>query len=109
MENQKKQRTHLQYICESEPNLQAFFIITSNLSLFCLLVNSKVELESCAGILEQSMGARNRVGIGPSYWPARLYRLADRFLGIDSWATNKFKYSVSVLEFLNNFWGLGTE
>ncbi len=41
---------------------------------------------ACAGILEQSMGARNRVGIGLSYRPARLQRLAgsihwNRFLG----------------------------
>jgi hypothetical protein len=34
-----------------------------------------------AGILEQSLGARNRVGIGLSYRPARLRRLEDRFLG----------------------------
>ncbi len=39
-----------------------------------------------AGILEQSMGARNRVRVGLSYWPARLERLAksipwNRFLG----------------------------
>ncbi len=33
-----------------------------------------------AGILEQSMGARNRVGIGLLYLPARLHRLC----GIDS-------------------------
>jgi hypothetical protein len=26
----------------------------------------------CAGILEQSMGVRNRVGIGLSYWPASI-------------------------------------
>jgi hypothetical protein len=32
---------------------------------------------SCAGILEHSMGARNREGIGLSYWPARLHRLAE--------------------------------
>jgi hypothetical protein len=67
-----------------------------------------------AGIVEQSMGSRNRVGIGWSYRPAMLYRLAksipwnrclgsikvlkyrligwrNRFLGIDSWATKKFK------------------
>ncbi len=42
---------------------------------------------SCAGILEQSLGARNRAGIGLSYTrPARLHRLAasiswNRFLG----------------------------
>jgi hypothetical protein len=41
---------------------------------------------TCAGIFEQSMGARNQVGIGFSYQPARLLRLAEsvpwnRFLG----------------------------
>jgi hypothetical protein len=30
-----------------------------------------------AGIFKQSMGARNRVGIGLSYRPARLHRLAE--------------------------------
>ncbi len=39
-----------------------------------------------AGIFKESMGARNRGGIGLSYRPARLHRLAelipwDRFLG----------------------------
>jgi hypothetical protein len=42
--------------------------------------------EAGAGIFEQSMGARNQVGIGFSYLPARLHRLAEslpwnRFLG----------------------------
>ncbi len=32
---------------------------------------------SCAGILEQSMEARNQVGIGLSYRPSRLNRLAE--------------------------------
>ncbi len=32
---------------------------------------------SCAGNLEQPMGVRNRVGIGLSYRPARLHRLAE--------------------------------
>ncbi len=41
---------------------------------------------SCAGILEQSVGNRYRVGIGLPYRPARLHRLAEsiprnRFLG----------------------------
>ena len=31
----------------------------------------------CAGILEQSMGARNREGIGLLYRPARLHRMAE--------------------------------
>jgi hypothetical protein len=40
----------------------------------------------CAGILEQSMGAKNRIGIGFSYRPARLHRREksfpwNRFLG----------------------------
>jgi hypothetical protein len=43
-------------------------------------------LSPSAGILEQYMGARNRVGIGLSYRPARLHWLAEsiswnRFLG----------------------------
>jgi hypothetical protein len=42
--------------------------------------------ESCAGIFKQSIGARNQVGIGLSYRPARLRSLAElvpwnRFLG----------------------------
>ncbi len=41
---------------------------------------------ACAGIFKQSMGDRNRVGIGLSYRPAKLNRLAEfipwnRFLG----------------------------
>jgi hypothetical protein len=41
---------------------------------------------TCAGIFKQSMGARNRVGIGLSYRHARLHSLAElvpcnRFLG----------------------------
>jgi hypothetical protein len=35
--------------------------------------------KSSAGILEQSTGARNRVGIGLSYRPAGLHRLEDRY------------------------------
>jgi hypothetical protein len=43
--------------------------------------------ETCAGILDQSMGAKNRVGIGVSYRPAKLHRLAESIpSGIDSWA-----------------------
>ncbi len=43
----------------------------------------------------QSMGARNRVGIGLSYQPAR----RNWFLGIDSWAPYKFKNFSSVQSF----------
>ncbi len=42
-----------------------------------------------AGIFKESMGARNRGGIGLSYRPARLHRLAEfipwnRFLGSEN-------------------------
>ncbi len=57
------------------------------------------EFIDCAGILEQSMGARNRVGIGLSYRPARLHvhtvGWRNQFLGIDSWAPYKFKNTAS--------------
>jgi hypothetical protein len=36
-------------------------------------------LKASAGILEQSAGARNRVGIGLSYRPTSLHRLAGRY------------------------------
>ncbi len=47
----------------------------------------------CAGILEQSVGARNRVGKGLSYRPAMLGYIVwrNRFLGTDSWAPLNFK------------------
>jgi hypothetical protein len=38
--------------------------------------------KTSAGILEQSMGARNRVGTGLSYRPARLHRLAESIPGL---------------------------
>jgi hypothetical protein len=43
-------------------------------------VREKWGQDGCAGIFKQSMGARNREGIGLSYWPARLHRLADLIL-----------------------------
>jgi hypothetical protein len=51
----------------------------------CFLAESK-HIAPCAGIFKQSMGARNRVGIGLSYQPGRLHVLAElipwnRFLG----------------------------
>jgi hypothetical protein len=39
-------------------------------------------LNTCAEILEQSIGARNLVGIGLSYRPARLNRQAESIRGI---------------------------
>jgi hypothetical protein len=57
---------------------------------------------SCAGIFKQSMGARNRVGIGLSYRPARLLYIGwqNSFLGIDFWAPSTFKNTGSDLFFL---------
>jgi hypothetical protein len=52
-----------------------------------------------AGIFKQSMGARNRVGIGLSYRPTRLHRLAKFILGIDSWAPLTFKNTGSGFTF----------
>ncbi len=37
-------------------------------------------LDSCAGIFKQSMGAKNREGIGMPYRPARLHMLAESIL-----------------------------
>ncbi len=48
-----------------------------------------------AGIFKKSMGARHRVGIGLLYRPARLHRLANSFLGIDSGAPYTFKNTSS--------------
>jgi hypothetical protein len=43
---------------------------SKNLGFFGVLVPN-------AGIIKQSIGARNRVGIGLSYRPARLHSLAE--------------------------------
>ena len=48
--------------------------------------------ETWAGIFKQSMRARNRVGIGLSYWPARLNSLAE------SVPWNQFLSSLKVLK-----------
>jgi hypothetical protein len=50
--------------------------------VFCRLYPSSLQqprqcLAPTEGIFKQSMGARNRVGIGFSYRPARLHRLAE--------------------------------
>jgi len=45
-------------------------------TLFCSRLF--IWLYTCAGIFKQSVGAGNRVGIGLSYLPARLHRLAEK-------------------------------
>jgi hypothetical protein len=39
-------------------------------------------MDSSAGILEQSIGARNRAVIGLSYRPTRLHKLAESIIGL---------------------------
>ncbi len=51
-----------------------------------------VFVETSAGNVQQSLGARNRVGIG-LYWPARLHSLAE----LVPW--NQFLGSLKVLKF----------
>ncbi len=48
---------------------------------------------ACAGIFKQSMGARNRIGIGLSYRPAWLHRLAELI------PQNRFLCSLKVKKF----------
>jgi hypothetical protein len=52
---------------------------TENNSQTVVLHHSRKLRDNSAGILEQSMWARNRVGIWLSYRPARLHRLAESF------------------------------
>jgi hypothetical protein len=50
-----------------------------------------------AGIFRQSMGARNRVGIGLSYRSPRLHRLADKLLRLAEFIPwNRFLGSINV-------------
>ncbi len=56
------------------------------------LVGYLLALRAFAGIFKQSMGARNRVGIGLSYRPATGYTAwRNWFLGIDSWVLKSLK------------------
>ncbi len=47
-----------------------------------LSILAGIKCDTSVGILEQSMGARNRVGIGLSYRPAWPHRLAESIPGI---------------------------
>ncbi len=66
--------------------LQLVLILLTVCQLKHSCPSNVTEVGTKAGIFKQSMGARNRVGIGLSYWPARLHRRAElipwnRFLG----------------------------
>jgi hypothetical protein len=72
--------------------------IWSNLCI--LLFTIQFFWRNCAGIFEQSMGTRKRVGIGLSYRAARLHRLAEsiwnRFWGF-------IKFGLQSVQSLVNF------
>jgi hypothetical protein len=55
----------------------AVWPVTSEVSVPFLKPRAELPYETSAGILEQSMGARNRIRIGLSYRPAGLHRLAE--------------------------------
>jgi hypothetical protein len=84
-ENKKKSGIFLnillrEKVTNERANNESFFKLFSDHAAFILF------LETNAGIFKQSMGARNQVGIGLSYRPARLHSLAElvpwnRFLG----------------------------
>ncbi len=61
-----------------------------NLFKFKELKNRQIYFLARAGIFKQSRRARNQVGIGLSYRPARLHRLAE----LISW--NRFLGSINV-------------
>ncbi len=82
------------YMNRSDPSVlliydDAGFIAGIQFAFFKKLVNEKyypfsssiayqVQIFTCcAGVLKQSVGARNRIGTGLSYRPARLHRLAE--------------------------------
>ncbi len=59
--------------------MEFIFALSSFLYLYGrpLMALYSVKQAVRAGIFKQSMGSRNRVGIGLSYRPARLHRLAE--------------------------------
>jgi hypothetical protein len=59
-------------------SLSAFPSIFQTKCLSC----SSISHNSCSSVLEQSMRARNRVGTGLLYRPARLHRLVKTIPGL---------------------------
>jgi hypothetical protein len=57
------------------------FVEYEEFNNFLRLIAASNLKKTSAGILEQSIGARNRVGIGLSYLPASLNRLAESVPG----------------------------
>ncbi len=73
---------YIQY-CKCIPYLHGYVVFKWNI-LGSVVKYGDVEgvAALCAGILEQSIWARNRVGIGLSYRSARLHRLAESIPGL---------------------------
>jgi hypothetical protein len=70
----------------SSVTLSVLFLSACVMCILFLSISVFFIFLSCAGIFKQSMRARNLVGIGLSFRPARLHRLAElvpwnRFLG----------------------------
>jgi hypothetical protein len=68
-------------------------VITSLIGYTAVGIESRCLLATVSGIFKQSMGARNRVGIGLAYRPARFHSLVE----LVSW--NRFLGSLKVLKF----------
>jgi hypothetical protein len=60
-----------------EPEVTKIYMGYSTLTNSNWTPEVTMEILVSAGIFQQSMEARNRVGIGLSYQPARLHRLAE--------------------------------
>jgi hypothetical protein len=68
---------------QQQSNLTKWFVCTSKVVFSDTIIEIfGCRVLFCPGILEQSMGARNQVGIGLLYRPAGLNRLAESILGL---------------------------
>ncbi len=73
---QQKKKTALKYYLQLVSDLCFFSVVKKKGKEYSILLCFE-ENATCAGILEQSMGTRNRVGIRFSYRPANPRRLAQ--------------------------------
>jgi hypothetical protein len=100
------------YVAWRAGTINLFYLVPSPHRLFKNSSSAPYDYEKAwDGIFEQSMGARNQVGIGLSYRPARLHRLAEfipwnRFLG----SIQVLKYRLWLVNiFLIRSWRNGAE
>jgi hypothetical protein len=86
-----------------------FHIVVETIYPFSTLLNALILLwimnyfvcccTNSGSVLEQSMGARNRVGIGCSYRPTRLHRLAESIPGVLKSLKIPSLYSITLTPF----------